>query len=373
MDDLYGEKINIGKYAEQGGAKLLNFLLERAIEVLDLQQAGWTPVHHKDIALRPAAEQAAWYAAEVEELNILRKHGVINDAERLPPGRKPIGCRWVYMTKSDGRRKAHLVAQGFSQVEGKDFDWEEVFSPVIRYETVRMTLALAALENWHVSFLDVKSAYLYGKLSEEIYMKQPPGYVLKGDNASLVFRLHRALYGLKQGAHAWWKELDGSMTEFGFKRCHSDAGIFVHHAKNGDIVIADIYVDDAMWLGNNVSLVKEKMSQFTKRWESHVIGDLTDGGPTMEFLSLQIKREGKLIFVNQNPYCSKVLVRFQMENSRKQETPLPGNYTCHRITVCKHSNPCTDYYTAKHRLSALALLVSERLRVVTRLLPLSSE
>src|ERR1700710_1348075 len=99
------------------------------------------------------------------------------------------------MTKSDGRKKACLVAQGFSQVEGKEFDWEEVFSPVIWYETVRLTLALAALEDWHMSFLDVKLAYLYGKLSKEIYMKQHPGYKLKGDDHALVYCLHWALYG----------------------------------------------------------------------------------------------------------------------------------------------------------------------------------
>ena len=107
----------------------------------------------------------------------------------------------------------------------------------------------------------------------------------------------------------------------------SDAGIFVHKAKNGDIVIADIYVDDAMWLGNNQALVKKLMTRFTDRWESRVIGDLTNGGPSREFLSLQIKRIGSLIFIDQNPYCKKILARFGMENARKQETPLPLNYS----------------------------------------------
>ena len=80
--------------------------------------------------------------------------------------------------KSDGRKKAHLVVKGFSQVEGLDFD--QVFSPVVRFETVHLMLALAALENWYITGLDIWSAYLYGKLNEEIYMEQPKGFAVPG-------------------------------------------------------------------------------------------------------------------------------------------------------------------------------------------------
>jgi len=80
--------------------------------------------------------------------------------------------------KSDGRKKARLVAKGFSQVEGLDFD--QVFSPVVCFETVRLMLALAALENWYITGLDVRSTYLYGKLNEEIYMEQPKGFAVPG-------------------------------------------------------------------------------------------------------------------------------------------------------------------------------------------------
>ena len=116
---------------------------------------------------------------------------------------------------SDGRKKAQLVAKGFSQLEGINFN--EIFSPVVRFETVRLMLALSSLEDWHMEAVDVKTAFLYRKLNEEIYMQQPEGFKLRGQEHK-VLRLLRAIYGLKQAALAWWKELESSMKRLGFKR-----------------------------------------------------------------------------------------------------------------------------------------------------------
>jgi len=127
---------------------------------------------------------------------------------KLPKGKKAISNRWVFDIKSDGQKKARLVAKGFSQIEG--IDYNELFSPVVRYESVRLLLALAALEQWHIQAVDVKTAFLYGKLDEEIYMKQPEGFLEKGKE-HLVWRLNRAIYGLKQAALSWWKELEASL------------------------------------------------------------------------------------------------------------------------------------------------------------------
>jgi len=107
----------------------------------------------------------------------------------------------VFDVKPDGRKRACLIAKGFSQVEGKDFD--QIFSPVVRFETVRLILALAALEGWYLSGLDVRNTYLYGELEEEIYMEQPEGFHARGKEGH-VLRLRRALYGLKQAGLAWW-------------------------------------------------------------------------------------------------------------------------------------------------------------------------
>jgi len=172
--------------------------------------------------------------------------------------------------KLDGRKKARLVAKGFSQVEGLDFD--QVFSPVVRFETVRLMLALAALENWYITGLDVRSAYLYGKLNEEIYMEQPKGFAVPRQERK-VLRLWRALYGLKQAGLAWWHTLDESLKELGFERLKSEAGIFFYKKKGTNIVIGIIYVDDALFCGPNKAVVDAIKAQFMRKWECRDLGE----------------------------------------------------------------------------------------------------
>ena len=104
--------------------------------------------------------------------------------------------------KTDGRKRGHLVTKGFSQIPGIDF--EETFSPVTHFETVRLLLALSALEDWEIEALDVKTAFLYGNLDEELYMEQPEGFITKGQE-NKVYKLKKALYGLKQASLAWNK------------------------------------------------------------------------------------------------------------------------------------------------------------------------
>ena len=171
----------------------------------------------------PEAAQKEWKAACYEELESLDKCEVF-ELTNLPKGRKTIGCRRVFDVKGDSCKKARLVAQGFSQVEGIDFN--ELFSPVVRFESVCLMLALAALHNWFMTGVDVRTAYLYGKLDEEIYMWQPEGFIARGQESKVIC-LKRALYGLKQAGLACWKELSNSMKDLGFTCLNSDAGIFV--------------------------------------------------------------------------------------------------------------------------------------------------
>src|SRR5882762_7352817 len=127
-----------------------------------------------------------------------------------------------------------------------------------------MILATAALENWFVSALDVKTAFLYGQLDEEIYMEQPEGFKVKGQEGK-VLRLRRAIYGLKQAALAWWKELDQSVKQLGFKRLYADAGIFVCRHADGTMLIIMAYVDDILFIGPNKSLLVNKKTLFMEK------------------------------------------------------------------------------------------------------------
>jgi hypothetical protein len=137
----------------------------------------------------------------------------------LPHGHQPIGLKWVYKLKKNEageviKHKARLVARGFVQQAGIDFD--EVFAPVARMESIRLLLALAAQEGWPIHHMDVKSAFLNGELKEEVYVKQPPGFVVTGEEGK-VLRLRKALYGLRQAPRAWNAKLDSTLKEMGFK------------------------------------------------------------------------------------------------------------------------------------------------------------
>ena len=104
------------------------------------------------------------------------------------------------------KHKARLVVKGYKQKAG--IDYQEVFAPVARLETIRLVLALAAQNNWIVHQMDVKSAFLNGILQEEVYIDQPPGFIKKGEE-NKVCRLKRALYGLKQAPRAWYSRING--------------------------------------------------------------------------------------------------------------------------------------------------------------------
>ena len=135
-----------------------------------------------------------WLAASQEEFDGLTEMGVWKLVDR-PSDCKTVKCSWAYVLKTNGRYKARLVAKGYTQVQG--IDYEETFSPVTRYESIRYLLGHATLQDCEIEAMDVKLAYLHGVLDEEIYMEQPEGFIANGEE-NKVCRLVRSLYGLKQ-------------------------------------------------------------------------------------------------------------------------------------------------------------------------------
>ena len=179
-----------------------------------------------------------------------------------------------------------------------------------------MMIALAALKDWHISGLDVKTAFLYGELDEELYMEQPEGFKdLKQTHK--VMRLKKAIYGLKQAALAWWKALDKSMATLSCTRLLSDSGIFVN--KNKTIIII-VYVDDVLFLGANKKDISSLKQRFMKIWECRDLGD------TQEFLRMRIVKSKGRIKIDQVDYLHKVLQRFNLLNAKAPPTPLPEGY-----------------------------------------------
>ena len=174
-----------------------------------------------------AIDDPSWVSAMQEELAQFERNKVWQLVPQ-PKGKTVIDTKWVFRNKLDERgiiirNKARLVAQGYRQEEGIDYD--ETFAPVARLESIQIFLAYAAYKDFKVYQMDVKSAFLNGKLQEEVYVKQPPGFE-DSKHPNHVYKLDKALYGLKQAPRAWYDTLSQFLTENGFTRGKIDKTLF---------------------------------------------------------------------------------------------------------------------------------------------------
>jgi hypothetical protein len=185
------------------------------------------PETHDPKTFSEASGHLDWDTAMNEEYRSLMANDTW-DLVPLPKGRKIVRCKWVYRTKyaSNGsveRHKARLFSKGFSQVEG--IDYNETFSPIAKTNYIHLVLALATLHKWEVHQMDVKYVFLHRYLKEEIYMEQPPRYVM--NESILVYHLKKSLYGLKQAPQAWYAKMDNFLITIGFSRCHYDHNVYI--------------------------------------------------------------------------------------------------------------------------------------------------
>jgi hypothetical protein len=191
-----------------------------------------------------AEQDPCWRRTMLKEMHSIEENGTWYLAD-LPPGRKAIGLKWVFKVKcNEGgeivKHKARLVVKGYAQWRGIDYD--EVFAPVARLDSVRLLIALVAQEEWEVHHLDVKSAFLNGDLQEEVFVEQPVGFIKPG-KGHLVLRLRKALYGLHQAPRAWNAKLDDTLLSFGFSRSPSEPAIYTKTIKDRQLVVV-VYVDN---------------------------------------------------------------------------------------------------------------------------------
>ncbi|KAK2405219.1 hypothetical protein QL285_054482 [Trifolium repens] len=204
------------------------------------------------INLNEALNNKVWKKAMEEELRSIEKNQTWK-LVALPDKKKKIDVKWVFKVKlnPDGtisKHKARLVARGFLQKHG--IDYNEVFAPIARIETVRLVVALACRNKWLLYHLDVKSAFLNGPLEEEVFVSQPPGFEIKGKE-NMVYKLYKALYGLKQAPRAWNKIIDDFLIQIGFKKCAVEFGVYVQKSKDGEIIIICLYVTTTFIASNN--------------------------------------------------------------------------------------------------------------------------
>lgn len=270
------------------------------------------PIDWKDAVSRENKDK--WVQAMNEEIEALNKNRtwVLVD---LPQGRKPVTCKWVLRTKlkSDGsfdRYKARLVARGFSQTSGVDY--HETFSPVVRYESVRLIIALAATLDMDICQFDVKTAFLYGDLNEEIFMAQPEGYE---DGSGRVCLLKKSLYGLKQASRQWNRKFHSFLTSYGLIRSEADHSVYFSSTKTSAIILG-LYVDDGLLCCSSKAVMKSLLKEMRQLFEIQI------GSPDC-FVGLEIKRdrEKKVIQVSQRGYIERILKRFNMSECKPVVTP----------------------------------------------------
>ena len=254
--------------------------------------------------------------------------------ELVPPPESSniVGSKWVLKTKRDAngninRHKARLVAQGYSQKQ--EVDYEEVFSPVARYSSIRTLLALANAQNLEVLQMDVKTAFLNGSIKHDIYVSQPEGFI-DPDHPEYVCKLKKSIYGLKQSARCWNQTLDSFLIGNGYQKSGADNCIYVKSKTNADgfisFVTLAIYVDDIIPVSNDVEMLNKEKDSLCKEFE------MVDLGEIHFVLGMSVKRDraNKVLFINQEKYLESVLNRFGMQDCKPVSTPLEPGVTFHK-------------------------------------------
>nr|GEV82963.1 putative ribonuclease H-like domain-containing protein [Tanacetum cinerariifolium] len=235
----------------------------------------------------------------------------------LPHGKRAIGTKWVFKNKKDKRgivvrNKARLVSQGHPQEDV--IDYEEVFALVARIEAIILFLAYASFMGFMVYQMDVKSAFLYGTIEEEVYVCQPPGFE-DPDHPDKVYKVVKALYGLHQAPRAWYETLANYLLENGFQRGKIDQILFIKKQK-GDILLVQIYVDDIIFGATNKDLCKFFEKLMKDKFQMSSMRELTF------FLDLQVKQKKDRIFISQDKYVAEILRKFGLTKGKSTSTPI---------------------------------------------------
>ncbi|GKD33985.1 retrovirus-related pol polyprotein from transposon TNT 1-94 [Tanacetum coccineum] len=259
---------------------------------------------------------SAWIESMQEELHQFDRLDVWELVDR-PLCKNVINLKWLWKNKRDEentiiRNKSRLVANGYAQKEGIDF--EESFAPVARLEAVRLFIAYAAHKSFTVCQMDVKTIFLYGPLKEEVYVNQPDGFV-DPYHPDQVYRLKKALYGLKQAPRAWYDELSNFLVSKGFSKGSIDPTLFI--TKHGeDILLVQIYVDDIIFGSTNLKLSKRFEKLMHSKFDMSMMGELKF------FLGIQIHQSPHGIFINQAKYAQEILKKHGMTSCDSIGTPM---------------------------------------------------
>ncbi|GJU60534.1 putative RNA-directed DNA polymerase [Tanacetum coccineum] len=277
-------------------------------------------------------ESKKWLEAMNAEMQSMKDNQVWNLVD-LPPNCKTVGSKWLFKKKTDmdgniHTYKARLVAKGFTQTYGVDY--EETFSPVADIKAIRILIAIAAYYDYEIWQMDVKTAFLNGRLNEDVYMVQPEGFV-NPKHPRRVCKLQRSIYGLKQASRSWNKRFDEEIKKYGFTQ-NPDEPCVYKRASGSIIVFLILYVDDILLMGNNIPMLQD-----VKSWLGKCFA-MKDLGEAAYILGIKIYRDRsrRLISLSQNAYIDKILKRFKMDTSKRGTIPMQPN-----VDLRKSQGPST--------------------------------
>ena len=253
-----------------------------------------------------------------EEMEVLRNRGVGEEVDR-PKNKKVLKGRWVYKAKvkKDGtieRRKGRYCVKGYSQKPGEDFD--DIYAPVAPLESLRILLSISVKRNYILRQIDIKSAFLYGDIDGETYLEMPEGYQKPGK----VWKLRKAIYGLKQSPKLWYSHLTDALKELNLIVSDFDPCILT----SKDLYCC-VYVDDIL-ITRKPHLVQQCIEKLQERFKC------TDSGETSLLLGMQIEKTPEHIKLYQERYITEILERFGMKNCNPIKTPIEADTPLQKAT-----------------------------------------
>ena len=284
-------------------------------------------------------DRVEWMDAMENEMKSIEQHETW-DLVPLPKDKKAIGSRWLFKIKrnADGsvnKYKARLCAKGYTQRLGVDFN--ETFAPVAKMTSIRVMLAISAEMDLEVQQFDVNTAFLYGTIDEELYMKQPTGF----EDASKphhVCKLKKSLYGTKQAARQWNQRLDEYMIGQGFVGADADPCIYVRINDNEYTIMA-VYVDDIITVSKDMKTIDEIKCELKKVFKIKDLGDM------QYCLGIEIKRDRsqKTISMSQEGYVKKVAEKFGLQDCKPVNSPADENSKLKKMQDDELFKPCFPY------------------------------
>jgi transposase InsO family protein len=297
-------------------------------------------------------DQDKWEAAMKDEYDSIQSAGTWT-LVALPAGRHAIGCKWVFKLKrkADGtidRYKARLVAKGYAQKAGVDYD--ETFAPVAKFSAIRALLSMAAYYDFEIHQMDVKTAFLNGDLDHVIYMTQPEGFAVAGQE-QLVCKLGKSLYGLKQAGRAWYEKIDEAFQCLGFTPLKSDPCIYALN-RGSVVVFIALYVDDLLLISNSVSALTKLKADLTRLFSMKDLGDAE------YVLGIQIERNrtSRTLSISQGEYIRNVLERFGMADCKPVATPLETSSKLTKADCPPPGSPTDAAFTRLYQSAVGAIM-----------------